>query len=126
MDDIADKISELLADPDGMNRIMSMAQSLFSDKTETDAPKKEAEPNPNPDSDSNGGFSLPKDFDIGKIMGLMSAFNSQKNDRRSELLLALKPHLSQERREKVDKAVKLLKIISLMPVLREQGLLDII
>ena len=59
-------------------------------------------------------------------MGLMSAFNNQKNDRRTELLLALKPHLSEERRERVDKAVKILKIVSILPALKEQGLLDIL
>lgn len=117
MDDIAGKISQLLSDPDGMSKIMSVAENLFSNSSDQETKA---------DTASDGGFSLPEGLDIGKIMGLMSAFNNQKTDRRSELLLALKPHLSQERRDRVDKAVKLLRIISLLPVLREQGLLDII
>ena len=119
MEDMAGKISELLSDPEGMSKIMAVAESLFkSDDAKTP---------PTPETEApSGGFSLPDGLDFSKIMSIMSVFNSQQNDRRSELLLALKPHLSLERREKVDKAVKLLKIVSLLPVLKEQGLLDLL
>ena len=116
MEDMASKISELLSDPKGMEKIKSLANSLFNDNS---VPKDEP-----PEDTSSEGFSLPNGFDIGKIMGLMSAFNNPQSDRRSNLLLALKPHLSNERQERVDKAVKLLKIAALLPVLKEQGVLD--
>ncbi len=116
MEDMAGKISELLSSPDGMDKIKSLADALFKDN----APPKD-EP---PENTSGGGFSLPDGFDISKIMGLMSAFNNKQSDRRSDLLLALKPHLSINRQERIDKAVKLLKIASLLPVLKEQGVLD--
>ena len=117
MDDIAGKISELLSSSDGMDKIKTLAENLFGDETKTEA-------NPKP-ADESVGFSLPDGFDIGKIMSIASLLGQQKNDRRSNLLLALKPHLSEERRERVDKAVKFLKIATLLPVLKEQGLLDI-
>ncbi len=120
MEDIQGKLSELLSDPEGMNKIKTIAESLFKSDDAKNSPT------PEPDSSPSGGFSLPDGFDISKIMGLMSVFNSNHNDRRSDLLLALKPHLSAERRERVDKAVKLLKIVSLLPVLKEQGLLDLL
>ena len=116
MEDMAGKISELLSDPNGVEKIKSLADALFKDNS---TPKDEP-----PEDTSSIGFSLPVGFDIGKIMGLMSAFNNQQSDRRSNLLLALKPHLSNERQERVDKAVKLLKIATLLPVLKEQGILD--
>lgn len=121
MDDIAGKISELLSSPDGMDKIKTMANALFASNEAPKESQKSTEEN-------NGfnGFSLPDGFDISKIMGVMSALNSHQSDHRSELLLALKPHLSKERSERVDKAVKLLKIVSLLPLLREQGLLDIL
>lgn len=120
MDGIADKLSQLLSDPDGMERIKTLAEGLLGSGKENEAPK-------DLDNGSAGdvGLSLPDGFDIGKMMGLLSAFNNQKTDRRSELLLALKPHLSQERREKVDKAVKFLKIAALLPILKDQGILDL-
>ena len=116
MEDMAGKISEQLSSPDGMDKIKSLADALFNNN----APPKD---NP-PETTSDDGFSLPDGFDIGKIMGLMSAFNSRQSDRRSDLRLALKPHLSAERQERVDKAVRLLKIAALLPLLKEQGILD--
>ena len=116
MEDMAGRISELLSSPGGMDKIKSLADALFKDN----APPKD-EPSEN---NSDQGFSLPDGFDIGKIMGLVSVLNNNQADRRSDLLLALKPHLSAERRERVDKAVKLLKIAALLPVLKEQGILD--
>ncbi len=120
MEDMAGKISELLSDPEGLNKIRNLAQSLFSDKTA------ESEPKESCSSDtSQSGFSLPEGIDPIKIMNLFSAFNNRGNDNRSQLLLALKPHLTIERQERVDKAVKLLKIASLIPVLKNEGLLDL-
>ncbi len=116
MDDIAGKLSEFLQDPESMSKLKSVAENLLGNQNEQ---------NDSQSSSASEPFSLPDGFDIGKMMGLMSVFKNQKQDHRSELLLALKPHLSEHRREKVDQAVKLLKIIALLPVLREQGLLDI-
>ena len=116
MDDIAGKLSEFLQDPEAISRLKGIAENLLGGQNEQ---------NNTPTETANDSFSLPNDFDLGKIMGLMSVFKNQQQDRRSELLLALKPHLSEHRREKVDQAVKLLKIIALLPALREQGLFDI-
>lgn len=147
MDDIAGKISELLSSPDGMDRIKQMAGALFSDSNREEPspssqqtgtePSPEAAP-PAADGDggdmlgsllgglTGGGLSLPDGFDPMKMIGLISALSSGGDDKRAGLLLALKPHLSKERQIRVDKAVKLLKIASLLPVLKEQGLLDIL
>ena len=66
MEDMASKISELLSDPKGMEKIKSLAETLFKDNT---TPKDEP-----PEDTSSEGFGLPDEFDISKIMGLMSAF----------------------------------------------------
>ena len=120
MDDMASKISELLNDPDGMQKIMSVANTLFS-KDAVAEPVITASK-----TEENSGLSLPDGFDPLKLMGIVSAFQNKDNDRRSQLLLALKPHLSFERQEKIDKAVKLLKIAAILPILKEQGVLDLI
>ena len=118
MENIAEKISELLSSDGGIEKIKSLADGLFggnSSQSESD----------DKDSENSNAFSLPDGFDIGKIMGLASAFGNQKPDHRSALLLALKPHLGEARRERVDKAVKLLKIVAMLPLLKENGILDI-
>lgn len=70
---------------------------------------------------SDGG--LFSGLDIGsmaKIAGLLSAAGSTSDNER--LLMALKPLLREENRGKVDTAMRLLKLISLLPLLRESGL----
>ncbi len=116
-DNITDRLAELLADDNGIEKIKAMADSLLGSGTAA-APTEKKDP--------SDGFSLPDNFDISKIMGLMSAIGGRQSDHRADLLLALKPHLSQARRERVDKAVRLIKLASLIPILKEQGLLDIL
>ena len=101
---LADKISELLADPEGMARIEAMAQSLLSGEKEEQ--KEEQLPNP------------------AQLVPILSALKGGGTDERSRLLLALRPHLGEERRERVDKAIKLLRIVSVMPLLKESGILN--
>ncbi len=124
MDINANKLSELLSDPEGLNKIKAFANSLFAENSVDEAPLKQEQSSNPVESDSGGldfgGFSLPDNFDIGKIMGLMSALSNNKQDERSRLLLALKPHLSEPRQQKVDRAVKLLKLASLIPIIMEE------
>ena len=63
-------------------------------------------------------------FDIGKIMTLGSIIsNASKADKNTELLLALKPHLKEEKQNKVDKVIKIFKLISIWPAIKDSGLL---
>ena len=107
MDDMSAKIEALLNQPDAMEKLSQAAQSLFGSGMAN-----------SPVLDSK----LP-DIDIGKIMGIMSKLSSMGEDKRAGLLLALKPHLSEKRQARVDTAVKLLKLISLAPLLKDQGIL---
>ena len=56
-------------------------------------------------------------------MGLVSRLQSQNDDPRTALLTALKPHLSEAKREKVDTAVKILRLLDLLPLIKESGIL---
>ena len=40
------------------------------------------------------------------------------------LLLALRPHVSQERQQRIDRAVKLLRLYTMWSILKESGLLQ--
>ena len=79
-------------------------------------------------SDPTGGFNFNSffeniDFDMLMKAGeLFARFNSP--DRNTELLRALKPHMREENREKIDTAIKLIKVTALLPFLRESGLFD--
>lgn len=74
---------------------------------------------------SSGGESLFGDLDLETIMKLMEAFSRlNSGDKNTELLLALKPHLRDENRPKVDRAIKLMKLMTVLMLLRESGLTD--
>ena len=59
--------------------------------------------------------------DILKLQKLMGGFN--KENPNTTLLKSLKPLLKKERQKKVDDAVKIMKLISLFPELKESGIL---
>lgn len=112
MDDLSRKLADMLNDPDTLNQVRQMAENILG---EEEKPKTEA-----PDISSILG-----DTDIGSIISIISRLNSSENDTKTQLLYALKPHLSEPRREKVDTAIKILKAIELLPLLKESGILKL-
>lgn len=103
-DNLSERIEELLGNPDMMAKVGAMAQSLFGDKEER------AEEAP---MSSNETQMLLR---AAKLLG------EQKTDNRQGLLLALKPHLSADKGQRVDRAVKLLKLARLLPLIKESDL----
>lgn len=91
--------------------IARLASELFSSGEKEEKREKEAD----------GGFGL----DMNTVMKMASVINklsSQPEDPGCRLLRDLKPMLSSDRQEKVDKALQIMKIMSLMPVIRELNL----
>ena len=122
MEDLSAKLTQLLNDPEGMKQLQSMAQGLMgeggfdlSSLMPQEQPKQTI-----PDiSGLMGGVSPDQ---INMMMKLMSAFNSTKEDDRTRLLMALRPHLTDKRKQRVDQAVKLLKLASVLPLINESGI----
>ena len=78
----------------------------------------------NPQNDSSNDISGNIDLEaIMKLGEMLSAMNSA-SDKNTQLLLALKPHLRPENRQKVDNALRLIKIINILPLLKESGILN--
>ena len=114
MDDLSQKLADMLNDPDTLNQVRQMAESILGEE------KKEEQSSKIPDlGDILGGA------DIGSIISIISKLKSSENDDKTRLLYALKPHLSEPRREKVDTAIKIMKAIELLPLLRESGILKL-
>ena len=112
MDDLSEKLAEILNDPQSMERIKKMTESLLGN---------EEKPSPNALSNLN---DMPDANEMQKIISIMTRLKSESNDSRALLLKALKPNLSPKRQEKVDTAIKLLKIIELLPLLKDSGILN--
>ena len=120
MDDISEKLAEILNDPASLNRVREMAENILGS-----GEKAQENKNPKNEFDINSLFGDGIDpVQIGKIMQVMSRFKSDRDDNRAKLLLALKPHLSTPRQEKVDTAIKLLKLIDLLPFLKDSGMFE--
>ena len=112
MDDINARLAEILNDPESMNRVREMAENLLSGEESAES---------NIPAAADAGIDAAS---LAKITGIMTKLKSAGDDNRTALLNALKPHLSEERRKKVDTAVKLLRLIELLPYLKDSGLLD--
>lgn len=117
-----DKISGLLSDEESVRQLSELAKMFMSESGE-EAPEGEAaETSESPDSSDGGGAGGMPDIDtLLKLTSLAGAFT--QNDRNTELLMALKPHLGEGKQKKVDKAVKLLRLIAVWNIAKESGLL---
>ena len=108
MDDISQILSSL--SDDDVEQLKSVAQSFFPGG-EKERPK---EKNPPPKETEQLDFESMK-----KIMNILNLLKSDVHDPGCDLLFALKPMLKEPRREKVDQAAKMLRLLSVLPKLRE-------
>ncbi len=103
MSEFEDRLNSILNDPEQMEKITSMAQSLMGAQN---APGSNATPSQKPES------GLLDNFDPAMLSRLTTAFSSMnQSDDKQALLMALKPYLSDKRREKLERAMKLAKLI---------------
>ena len=116
MDDMMGKIGELLSDEESVRQLSELAQMFMSESGTSEVNKQDDEAA----EQQNGGG-----FDIGSIMKLTGLLGSAaQSDKNTELLMALRPHLKAEKQKRVDKVVKLLKLIAVWNLAKESGLLN--
>lgn len=135
MDDISSRINQILSDPQSMQQLQTLAQSLgLSTPTETPPPP------PAPPSDNGidmnqlgallSQFGLgqpqtpaPPPIDMNSILQIQKAMQLFANGNKNvELLRSLRPLLSEKRQKKVDDAVRIMQLIQMLPMLKESGL----
>ena len=141
MDNLAAQISKLLESPDGMDKIREMASMLMTPEPQQAPPP--APDNSPPDIDMDKlrdiastlmgqqsaantnntpqSSSMLSPGDMKVMMKLMQALRSDATDERSRLLMSLRPYLSEKRQARVDSAVKILRLVQLIPLLSESG-----
>lgn len=111
MDDLSEKLSGILSDPEAMRDIAALASQLGVDSSGL-----HSEPAPPP----------PKDAAASQLMALAPMLGSlRQDDDTTRLLDAIRPFLSAERQEKLDKAKRLIKVMKLMPLLKDLPLFDL-
>lgn len=110
MSEMEDKLSAILGNPQLMQQIMGMAQSL---EQQSSPPPKQEQIQQAP--------SLP-DIDpviIGKIMSLAGKTGIDTNQK--SLLCALEPYLTQQRLRKLEKAMRAAKLAGAASTLLQSG-----
>jgi len=119
MDFDFDQISDMLGSmsEEELQNLQDAAQSLFSSfggagEEEPDPAKQQQQSS----SDGGlGGMFTPEM--LAKLSKMMSRMNGR--DPRSDLIMALKPHLSRRRQHRAEHAVQMMKMLELIPTLQE-------
>jgi hypothetical protein len=97
------------------NDMLNILLSAIGDKSES---KKSEMENESENFDFSG-----IDLDmIMKLGDIISGLNTTDKD--TELLIALKPYLKEKNQAKIDTAIKLFRLVSILPAIKETGLFD--
>ena len=113
MDDtLMGKMQEMLSDPESMQQLSELAQMLRS------------EPETAPASPAPAVPGMADGLDPGMLLKIGELFkNSGEPDKNAALLLALRPHLREKRQQRVDKALRLVKLWNMWQVMQKSGML---
>lgn len=108
MDSMEEKIGSILQNPEMMQTIMAMAQSLSGGQQSPEKPPQQAAP----------------DIDVGMLQKLSGLAGQSRIDNHQQALLkALHPYLSRQRIQKLENAMRAAKMARLAAsVLGQQGI----
>ena len=114
-------ISEILGSlsQEDINNLQNIASSVLGESTGAKNGISSQGDFSSGDADLLSGIDLNAFSNIASVMSKMNG----SNDPRCRLIMSLKPLLSGERQKRADEAMRILKIIELVPVLRDSGLL---
>jgi hypothetical protein len=105
-EDLSEQLRNMLADPAAMSRVMEIAGSLMGQNApaQESAPDADAAASPPPLPNGLPAAMLPQ------LLGMLSG--AAADDPRAALLIALKPYLSDARRERADALIRALGLAS--------------
>ena len=114
MSEWQEQLNTILSDPDAMSQIVSLAQSI-SGSGGSAAPPESAPPPPEkapPERPVEPVSGLDPEL-LRRLTPIMREMNRSESSEAAALLLALRPFLSEKRREKVERAAQLARLIHL-------------
>lgn len=146
MDDVLGKVQEILGDPQKLEGFKNLASALLNNNQEAcneqhiNGENKNEMPDvenilkefvsnsgkqnsqQNSSNQMNDNLNIPLNMDlILKIQNAMAAMN--KNDKNIEFLRSLRMLLGDEKKQKVDSAIKIVRLVKLMPLIKDLNLL---
>ncbi len=124
MPDLSEQLSAILQNPEAQQNIRNLLSSL----QQSEPPQNPVNSSPPFDLSSIFGQNQPQNpeppmpnIDINMLMKLQGIFSKMScDDRNVNLLMALRPHLKNP--QKVDGAINILRMMSVLPALEESGI----
>ncbi len=107
MSELQDTINQILSDPEAMKQVQSLGEQLG-----LSSPKPPPPPKPEPGNEMMTA--------LGSLAPLMRQMGG--DDELSRLLDALRPFLGQERLERLDQAKRLMRLVKMIPLIKDSGL----
>lgn len=114
MDNINDIISSL--SDDDIEMLKGVASSILGDGNANEQKSAESDKK----SVLSNGLNLSQS-DLNMMLKAKTIIDKMNNtsSKDADLILALKPHLSEESRAKADKAIRILKLFDILPYIKE-------
>lgn len=117
--------------PEDIRSLQGIAQSLFGGQGQNDQQAGPPDPQNVPApaegksgvGDALGALSGLDPAMMKKLSSIMGAMNGTRDDSRCAFIAALKPLLSPERRHKADEALRIMRLLEMLPILRDQEVL---
>ena len=119
MDDLTQTLLSFINNPENKEKIEKIKESFMNTKSEEGTV--ETKENVNKGESVTQSVSPDTLKTISKIVPLISSV--KKEDSSTKFLSALRPLLSEKRQLKLDESVKILKMIKILPLLKDKGLL---
>lgn len=115
-------------DMENLKKTASELLGNMSASTEREKQNNEGNKNPEKNWDNTqnilnglGSLGMPDLSQLSALAPVLQAVNG--NDERVEFINALRPLLSDSRKKKADEAMKLVRLLSLIPLLQERGIM---
>lgn len=117
MENISEKINSILSDPNSMAQIQAMMSSMGLGG--------DSAPQPQPTPQQNLSPALQNPEILGKLSSLAPLLSATgQEDDSTRLLQALRPLLSHEKQDRLDKAMKMLRLLRMIPLIKDSGMLS--
>lgn len=114
------RINDILKDEESLRQLSELAEMLRSGEFAGESSEVGCHGAEEENSVNSG--DMPDMEMMLKISSLAGAMNN--SDKNTELLMALRPHLSSDGQQRLDRAMKILKLISVYEMAKESGILN--
>ena len=117
---LEDKLSGILSDPEAVSKLRSLGAALGLDTSSVSQPPPAVKAYPTAPY-SNQGNSEEFTSTLMRLAPMLSSMG--RDDDVSCLLNSLRPFLSEPRRARLDQAGKMLRVMKMLPIIKESGLM---